>query len=128
MRGVSAARLAGAAWAAIIAAGFAAGAIGGAIGGAIADGGPGCPFNAITRVPCPFCGMTHAVIAMGGGDLRGALQAHPAAPLVVAIVLALALAVALDRVGTLVRGWRGLALIALIGIAWVAKLVAFACA
>jgi hypothetical protein len=31
---------------------------------------------------CPFCGMTHAAIALGAGDWAAALAHHPLSPLV----------------------------------------------
>ena len=77
-----------------------------ATGGALALGAAGvlgaasgtgltCLFSAATGVDCPFCGLTHGVAALGGGDVGGALAAHPLAPL--AVVLALLVALALLR-------------------------------
>ena len=70
-----------------------------ATGGALALGAVGlvssatgnglsCLFAAATGVPCPFCGMTHGVAALGAGDLGAAVAAHPLAPLAVALALA----------------------------------------
>lgn len=41
--------------------------------------GLGCVFAAATGLPCPFCGMTHGVAALGAGDLGAAVSAHPPA-------------------------------------------------
>ena len=60
-------------------------------------GGLTCVFAAATGVPCPFCGMTHGVAALGAGDLAGAVAAHPLAPLAVALALAVAVALVLRR-------------------------------
>ena len=75
-----------------------------ATGGAFALGAAGlmteatttgltCLFAAATGVPCPFCGMTHGVAALGTGDVGAAVAANALAPL--AVVLALAVPVAL---------------------------------
>ena len=36
-----------------------------------------CPFRALTGIPCPGCGMTHALLAIAGGDLQGAFHFNP---------------------------------------------------
>lgn len=70
-----------------------------ATGGALALGTAGvvtsatgtgltCLFAAATGVPCPFCGMTHGVAALGAGDLGAAVAANPLAPLAVALAVA----------------------------------------
>ncbi len=38
-----------------------------------------CPFRRITGMPCPTCGMTRGVLALGRGDLLGALSFNPMA-------------------------------------------------
>lgn len=40
---------------------------------------PLCPFKALTGLPCPGCGMTHAFLALGRLDLAGAWAANPLA-------------------------------------------------
>ncbi len=46
-----------------------------------------CPFRLLTHLPCPGCGMTRAMLALGHDDLRTALVAHPLSPfLAVALV------------------------------------------
>jgi hypothetical protein len=36
-----------------------------------------CPFKALTGLPCPGCGMTHAFLALGRLDPAGAWAANP---------------------------------------------------
>ena len=70
-----------------------------ATGGALALGTAGvvtsttgtgltCLFAVATGVPCPFCGMTHGVAALGAADLGAAVAANPLAPLAVALAVA----------------------------------------
>lgn len=42
---------------------------------------PGCPFRAITGIPCPTCGTTHAALALLNGQLGDAFSANPLAAL-----------------------------------------------
>jgi Protein of unknown function (DUF2752) len=104
-----------------------------ATGGALALGGAGvvtsstaggltCGFAAATGVPCPFCGMTHGVAALGAGDLAGAVAAHPLAPLAVALALAVAIALPLRRRLTVAPSalW---ALALLVGLAWLVRVL-----
>lgn len=35
-----------------------------------------CPFRAITGIPCPGCGLTHACLLMLRGDVKAALEAN----------------------------------------------------
>lgn len=51
-----------------------------------------CPLRAATGIPCPFCGMTHGLLAVGDGDLHGALSHAPATPLVLALTVAILVA------------------------------------
>jgi hypothetical protein len=37
-----------------------------------------CPLRAVTGIPCPFCGMTTSVTAVGRGRFAEALAANPA--------------------------------------------------
>ncbi|MFI5168247.1 MAG: DUF2752 domain-containing protein [Thermoanaerobaculales bacterium] len=48
---------------------------------ALAPLAPACPFRAITGIPCPTCGTTHAAVALLHGDLTAALAANPLASL-----------------------------------------------
>ena len=36
-----------------------------------------CPLLTATGIPCPFCGMTRAVVAAVHGDLLGSLRVQP---------------------------------------------------
>jgi hypothetical protein len=56
-----------------------------------------CPLRAVTGVPCPFCGMTHGVVAAVHGHLGAAFAYNPAAPLLVALVATLWMLWALRR-------------------------------
>lgn len=58
------------------------GAVGGDVSAHAAGAGLPCPFHALTGVVCPLCGMTHATLALGAGDLGAAFAAHPLFPVV----------------------------------------------
>ncbi len=36
-----------------------------------------CPFELITHIPCPGCGMTHALFSMAQGNMRDAWLLNP---------------------------------------------------
>lgn len=40
---------------------------------------PACPFRALTGIPCPTCGTTHAAVALLQGRFGAALAANPLA-------------------------------------------------
>jgi len=46
---------------------------------ALAPLAPRCPFRALTGVPCPTCGTTHAAVALLNGKVGGAFAANPLA-------------------------------------------------
>jgi hypothetical protein len=104
-----------------------------ATGGALALGTAGlvtsatgtglpCLFAAATGLPCPFCGMTHAVAALGAGDLGAAMAAHPLAPLAVALALAAPVALLARRRLAVAPGalW---ALALLVSTVWLARVL-----
>jgi len=45
-------------------------------------GVPVCPFAAITRHPCPGCGLTRASLSLLRGQIAEAVHMHPLAPVV----------------------------------------------
>ncbi len=49
---------------------------------------PACPFRAITGIPCPTCGTTHAAVALLHGRLGQALALNPLATLAAVAFLA----------------------------------------
>src|SRR3954452_646196 len=57
-----------------------------------------CPLRAATGIPCPFCGMTRAVVAAVHGDIAASLRYNPAGILLVVITLALVMGWRLQRV------------------------------
>lgn len=118
------ARLIAGGYAALVIAGFVIGATGpDSWRSAIANDGPGCPLKATTDLDCPFCGMTRATLAMGGGDLGRALELHPLAPFTLFFVLSLLVLVAAGRASVLLRGRRPFLLLGAIGAIWVLRLV-----
>jgi len=48
-----------------------------------------CPFRLATGVPCPFCGLTHSLVALGQGEIDESVRFSPIGPLV-AVLAALA--------------------------------------
>ena len=46
-----------------------------------------CPLRTLTGIPCPFCGMTRAVVAGMHGDLVASLRFNPAGVLVIALAI-----------------------------------------
>ena len=62
---------------------------------------PPCTFEAMTRVPCPGCGLTTSFAAMAHGHVVEALRAHLMGPL----LFALTVAVAAAAPGGVRRGW-----------------------
>ena len=92
----------------------------GLVTSATATGWP-CLFAAATTLPCPFCGLTHGVAALGAGDLAAAVAAHPLAPLAVALALAAPVALLVRR--RLVVAPAALWTLALlVGAVWLARL------
>ena len=104
-----------------------------ATGGALALGTAGvvtsttgtgltCLFAAATGVPCPFCGMTHGVAALGAADLGAAVAANPLAPLAVALAVAVPV-VLLVRRRLAVAPAALWALALLVSVVWLARVL-----
>lgn len=85
---------------------------------------PSCPFLTLTGIPCPFCGLTRATVALGSGDFTAAFTYHPLAPLILALTLWGALLLALGRLPSLAS--RRVAIAGAIAILalWIAALAA----
>ena len=77
--------------------------------------GIACPLRATTGVPCPFCGMTRAVVAAAHGHLSTSLAFNPGG-----IVVLLLAAVAIVRPAVLTRIHIPLwSVFAILGALWV---------
>jgi hypothetical protein len=46
-----------------------------------------CPFRRLTGLPCPLCGMTRALCAIGHGHFRSAVELNAVSPMVFALFL-----------------------------------------
>jgi Protein of unknown function (DUF2752) len=46
-----------------------------------------CPLRSTTGIPCPFCGMTRAVVAAVHGDVIGSLRFNPGGIFVLALAI-----------------------------------------
>jgi hypothetical protein len=49
--------------------------------------GPPCPLRTLTGVPCPFCGLTTATVALTHGNWATAAAANPLAYLAAGLVM-----------------------------------------
>jgi hypothetical protein len=61
---------------------------------------PVCPFKAVTGLPCPTCGGTHALAALAGARPLAALRLNPLVTLAALVTVAAGAA-------SLFRRWRG---------------------
>jgi uncharacterized protein DUF2752 len=99
-------------------------------------GWPGlpCPLRTLTGVPCPFCGMTTATVAISHGQWASAAAANPLAYLAAALAAA-TIPVLLARAAGLAPGPRPWpeasrrrvrwALAVLVGLSWLFQLHRF---
>ncbi len=49
-----------------------------------------CPLRSTTGIPCPFCGLTRACVALAHGHVLRSLAFNPAGVLVIALAVTLA--------------------------------------
>jgi hypothetical protein len=47
-----------------------------------------CPFRLATGLPCPFCGMTRSLVALGQGRLDASFDLSPLGPFIPLVALA----------------------------------------
>ena len=99
-------------------------------------GGQGvpCPLRTLTGVPCPFCGMTTATVALAHGNWAAAAAANPLAYLAAALAIGTApvlVARATGRAGT-PRPWSAASrrraqwsIAVLVALSWVFQLHRF---
>jgi hypothetical protein len=117
-------RAVAAAWMAAIGVGLIVGATGSATGrGALLDDAPGCVFKLVTGVDCAFCGMTHATVALGAGEVSDAHHAHPLAVVVVVGALAIFAAIVAGRGELLLRGRGPLVILCAVAAIWAVRLI-----
>jgi hypothetical protein len=75
------------------------------------------------RLACAFCGMTHATVSLGHGDLGDALHHHPLAPLVLVGMVLLCGTIVLGRGDKLLgRRWP-IVILGAIAAIWIVKLL-----
>jgi hypothetical protein len=51
-----------------------------------------CPFSLLTGVPCPFCGLTRSMFALGEGHVGGAAAQNPLGLLLLPLAVVLLVA------------------------------------
>ena len=118
------ARLVAAGWILMIVGTLAVGAVGGsALQDRILDDTPGCIFKRATGVDCAFCGMTHATVALGRGDLGAAHRYHPLAIVVLVGSLAAFVTIVAGRTDLLLRGRRPLIILGVVCVIWTIRLI-----
>jgi hypothetical protein len=79
---------------------------------------PVCVFRAWTGIPCPGCGMGHALIHLSRLELAAAVGANPAAPFLAAAMLVGAFQQAPDRALCRMNPLLAALCLAMLGVAW----------
>jgi hypothetical protein len=103
----------------------------GAISGADVHhpGAAGCLFREVTGLPCPFCGLTHSMMALGQADVGAAVMQNPVGllllPLAV-VLLAVGVPVMLRRRRLSWPVWALWAGLAVLLLSWVVQIVRYA--
>ena len=57
------------------------------------DLGPGCITRHLTGLECPFCGISHSLVALADGDLVASFHFHPLGPAAAMLFLSFIFAV-----------------------------------
>ena len=102
------------------------GACASALGGGQVEGPTLCPFRLATGLPCPFCGTTRSLMALGRGDVETSIQLSPLGPLLAlaAVAFAARFAMAAKRRRAVTRPpWLVPAAGLAIGVIWIFQLV-----
>ena len=58
------------------------------------DLGPGCLSRRLTGMECPFCGISHSLVALADGNITASFAYHPLGPVMALLYLAFITAVA----------------------------------
>jgi Protein of unknown function (DUF2752) len=98
------------------------GACASALGAGEAEGPTLCPFRLATGLPCPFCGTTRSLMALGQGDVEASFQLNPLGLVLSAAALAVA-ATVLRRRPLRWPPWLVPAGGAVIAVIWIFQLV-----
>lgn len=57
------------------------------------DLGPGCLSRHLTGMACPFCGISHSLVALADGEVAASFAYHPLGPVIASLYLAFIVAV-----------------------------------
>ena len=58
------------------------------------DLGPGCLSRHLTGMECPFCGISHSLVALADGEIKASFAYHPLGPVMASLYLAFIVSVA----------------------------------
>lgn len=85
---------------------------------------PHCPMRTLVHLPCPGCGLGHALLALHRLDLSGALVSYPPLGALLLIVPLLMYIAVRGRVSARIAGTPGFVVILLVLGNWVYQLLA----